>query len=80
MRRGCVGSARLLAEGQPVAAPAIRLEIALYALEVARGRFVKTTAYNQQIPGPLLRLTAGRPLTSRSSTAPPCPRSSTGMD
>jgi FtsP/CotA-like multicopper oxidase with cupredoxin domain len=39
------------------------IDIAPYALEVAAKRFVKTTAYNGQVPGPLLRLTEGRPVT-----------------
>jgi FtsP/CotA-like multicopper oxidase with cupredoxin domain len=39
------------------------LDIAPYALEVAPRRIVKTTAYNRQVPGPLLRLKDGRPVT-----------------
>src|SRR5258708_39939613 len=39
------------------------LDIAPYALEVAPRRIVKTTAYNRQVPGPLLRLKEGRPVT-----------------
>jgi FtsP/CotA-like multicopper oxidase with cupredoxin domain len=39
------------------------LEIAPYSLEVAPRRIVKTTAYNRQVPGPLLRLKEGQPVT-----------------
>jgi FtsP/CotA-like multicopper oxidase with cupredoxin domain len=39
------------------------LEIAPYALEVAPRRFIKTIAYNQQVPGPLLRLREDVPVT-----------------
>ncbi len=40
-----------------------RIDIAPYSFEVAPRRFVKTIAYNQQVPGPLLRLREGRPVT-----------------
>jgi FtsP/CotA-like multicopper oxidase with cupredoxin domain len=39
------------------------LEIGPYSLEVAANRFVKTIAYNGQVPGPLLRMREGRPVT-----------------
>ncbi|MEG9436687.1 multicopper oxidase family protein [Edaphobacter sp. HDX4] len=39
------------------------LDIAPYSLEISPGRFIKTIAYNQQIPGPLLRLKEGVPVT-----------------
>lgn len=39
------------------------IDIAPYSLEVAPRRFIKTTAYNQQVPGPLLRLKEGVPVT-----------------
>jgi FtsP/CotA-like multicopper oxidase with cupredoxin domain len=39
----------------------IRIERA--AIEVAPGRLVRTTTYNGQFPGPLLRLHPGRPIT-----------------
>jgi FtsP/CotA-like multicopper oxidase with cupredoxin domain len=39
------------------------LTIAPYSLEVSPKRFVKTTAYNAQVPGPLLRLKEGVPVT-----------------
>jgi FtsP/CotA-like multicopper oxidase with cupredoxin domain len=39
------------------------VEIAPYSLEVARNKFVKTIAYNGQVPGPLLRMREGLPVT-----------------
>jgi FtsP/CotA-like multicopper oxidase with cupredoxin domain len=39
------------------------LDIAPYSFEVSRHRFIKTIAYNQQVPGPLLRFKEGRPVT-----------------
>jgi len=39
------------------------LEIAPYSLEVAPRRFIKTVAYNRQVPGPLLRLKENLPIT-----------------
>ena len=39
------------------------LVIAPYALEVAPKKFVKTVAYNGQVPGPLLRMKEGVPVT-----------------
>jgi FtsP/CotA-like multicopper oxidase with cupredoxin domain len=39
------------------------IDIAPYSLEVAPRRFIKTIAYNQQVPGPLLRLKEGVPVT-----------------
>ena len=40
-----------------------RIEIAPYSLEVARNKFVRTIAYNGQVPGPLLRMKEGRRVT-----------------
>ena len=40
----------------------LRLRIEPYTLELGRGVTVKTTAYNGQVPGPLLRLREGRPV------------------
>jgi len=37
-----------------------RLEIAPYKLEVRAGHFIDTLAYNQQVPGPLLRMREGQ--------------------
>jgi FtsP/CotA-like multicopper oxidase with cupredoxin domain len=39
------------------------LDIAPYSFEVAPHHFIKTIAYNQQVPGPLLRFKEGRPVT-----------------
>jgi FtsP/CotA-like multicopper oxidase with cupredoxin domain len=39
------------------------LDIAPYSLEVSPHRIIKTIAYNQQTPGPLLRFKEGRPVT-----------------
>ena len=39
------------------------LRIAPLSLELAPGRLIKTTGYNGQVPGPLLRLREGRPVT-----------------
>lgn len=39
------------------------LDIAPYSLEISPRRFIKTIAYNQQVPGPLLRLKEGVPVT-----------------
>jgi FtsP/CotA-like multicopper oxidase with cupredoxin domain len=39
------------------------LEIAPYSLEISGKHTVKTVAYNQQIPGPLLRFQEGKPVT-----------------
>jgi FtsP/CotA-like multicopper oxidase with cupredoxin domain len=38
------------------------IEIAPYSLEVGAGHFIKTIAYNQQVPGPLLRLKENVPV------------------
>jgi FtsP/CotA-like multicopper oxidase with cupredoxin domain len=46
-----------------LAEPDYSLTIAPYALEVSPRRFIKTTAYNQQAPGPLLRMKEGVPVT-----------------
>jgi FtsP/CotA-like multicopper oxidase with cupredoxin domain len=39
------------------------LDIAPYSLEVSSHKIIKTIAYNQQVPGPLLRFKEGRPIT-----------------
>ena len=39
------------------------LEIAPYTFEASPRRFIKTVAYNGHVPGPLLRLKEGRPVT-----------------
>jgi len=53
---GCVSAAALRAD-----TPAdITLRIADLNLEVAPGRFIKTTGYNGQAPGPVLRMKEGK--------------------
>jgi FtsP/CotA-like multicopper oxidase with cupredoxin domain len=42
--------------------PDTTIRIAPLALEIAPGRVIKTTAYNGQVPGPLLRLREGQPV------------------
>jgi FtsP/CotA-like multicopper oxidase with cupredoxin domain len=39
------------------------LEIAPYSLEVSPNHFIRTVAYNGQVPGPLLRMREGSPVT-----------------
>ena len=39
------------------------IEIAPYTLELSPKHHIKTTAYNQQVPGPLLRFTEGKQVT-----------------
>ncbi len=39
------------------------IEIAPYALEISARHTIRTIAYNQQVPGPLLRFHEGRPVT-----------------
>jgi len=46
-----------------LAEPDHSLVIAPYSVEIAPRRFIKTVAYNQQVPGPLLRLKEGVPVT-----------------
>ena len=48
---------------QPGPAADITLRIAEVEWELAPKRSIRTIAYNGQVPGPLLRATAGRPLT-----------------
>jgi FtsP/CotA-like multicopper oxidase with cupredoxin domain len=48
---------------QDLSAPDYRLEIAPATLEFAPGRSLRTLAYNGQIPGSLLRMKEGRPVT-----------------
>jgi len=59
------GSAALLASAQSdVPAPAdYTLDIAPYALELSAHSVVETIAYNAQVPGPLIRLREGTPVT-----------------
>ncbi len=47
----------------PQPAPDYTLEIAPYTLDLSPKRSVKTLAYNGQVPGPLLRMKEGKPIT-----------------
>jgi FtsP/CotA-like multicopper oxidase with cupredoxin domain len=58
-----VSSAALGALAQQAAPADYTLEIAPYEVEVASRRTVKTIAYKRQVPGSLLRLKEGRPVT-----------------
>lgn len=49
-----------LAKDQP---PDYALDIAPYTLDLSPRHSIKTTAYNQQIPGPVLRFREGKPVT-----------------
>jgi FtsP/CotA-like multicopper oxidase with cupredoxin domain len=58
-----VASAALGAYARAEVSADYSLVIAPFALEVAAHRIVKTSVYNGQVPGPLLRLTEGKPVT-----------------
>ena len=58
-----VASAALAARAQQPAPADYTIDIAAYELEVAPRRTIKTIAYNRQVPGPLLRLREGQPVT-----------------
>jgi FtsP/CotA-like multicopper oxidase with cupredoxin domain len=49
--------------GTPSPVPDYRIEIAEIDWELAPRKKIRTTAYNGQIPGKLLRLTEGKPVT-----------------
>lgn len=51
------------AEAWPEPGPDYALEIASLSWELAPGKKIRTTAYNGGIPGPVLRLTEGKPVT-----------------
>ncbi|MBS1800219.1 MAG: multicopper oxidase family protein [Acidobacteria bacterium] len=57
------GAALLAGDARALAAPDHSLTIGPCSLEVSRRRFIRTTAYNGQSPGPLLRLLEGMPVT-----------------
>jgi FtsP/CotA-like multicopper oxidase with cupredoxin domain len=57
-----VAAAALDAHAQPAPAD-YAIDIAAFELDVAAHRTIKTIAYNRQVPGPLLRLKEGRPVT-----------------
>ena len=50
-------------ESQPDSVPDYRIEIAEIDWELAPKKKIRTTAYSGQIPGPLLRVTEGKPVT-----------------
>src|SRR6202044_2360848 len=56
-------SAALGTRAQPSAAADYSIDIAPYALQVSPRKSIKTVAYNAQVPGPLLRLKEGQPVT-----------------
>ncbi len=49
--------------GVPSSEPDYKLDIGGYTFEVAPKKFLKTIAYNQQVPGPLLRMKRGQSVT-----------------
>ena len=53
-------AAGLLRPASAAAAPDVTLEIAPYLLEASPKHRIETVAYNGQVPGPLLRMKAGR--------------------
>jgi FtsP/CotA-like multicopper oxidase with cupredoxin domain len=57
-----VAAAALRARAQQTAPADYTIDIADYELEVAPRRTIKTIAYNRQVPGPLLRLQEGHPV------------------
>ncbi len=57
-----VSYADTLGLAQHLSQPDYTVRIAPLALEIAPGKVIKTTAYNGQVPGPLLRLQEGRPV------------------
>jgi FtsP/CotA-like multicopper oxidase with cupredoxin domain len=60
---GLPASSGLPMLSQQIAAADYTLEIAPYSLQVSDRKTIKTTAYNQQVPGPLLRFKEGRAVT-----------------
>ncbi len=58
-----VASAALAARAQQPSPADYTIDVAAYELEVAPRRTIKTIAYNRQVPGPLLRLREGQPVT-----------------
>ena len=69
-RREFLSLGGIAALGAPAAAkawtqtnPDFRLQIAPMKLEIAPGRVIHTIAYNDRVPGPLIRWPEGRPIT-----------------
>jgi FtsP/CotA-like multicopper oxidase with cupredoxin domain len=58
-----VAAAALDVPAQQPAPADYTIDIAAFELDVAAHRTIKTIAYNRQVPGPLLRLKEGRPVT-----------------
>lgn len=58
-----LASSALSMPGHALAPADYTLDIAAYDLEVAARRTLKTIAYNNQVPGPLMRFKEGRPVT-----------------
>jgi len=58
-----VAAAALDVPAQQLSPADYTIDIAAYELDVAAHRTIKTIAYNRQVPGPLLRLKEGRPVT-----------------
>jgi FtsP/CotA-like multicopper oxidase with cupredoxin domain len=56
---------------QPSPAADYTIDIAPYELEAGPHRRIRTTAYNGQVPGPLLRLKEGQPVTIEVSNQTP---------
>jgi FtsP/CotA-like multicopper oxidase with cupredoxin domain len=63
VKLGGILAASAAAPAQNLAAPDYTLDIAPYTLELSPSHSVRTIAYNQQVPGPLLRFKEGRPVT-----------------
>ena len=60
---GMAAASAMLPSGARALAKAdYTIEIAPYSLEVAPHKFIKTIAYNQQVPGALLRMREGTPV------------------
>ena len=65
------GSVLLGATPGAAAPPDVTLEIAPYTLEASPKHHIRTVAYNGQVPGPLLRLKEGQPVTIEVSNQTP---------
>jgi FtsP/CotA-like multicopper oxidase with cupredoxin domain len=53
----------LAAQAQPLPVADYTIDIAAFELDAGPRRHIKTTAYNGQVPGPLLKLKEGQPVT-----------------
>jgi FtsP/CotA-like multicopper oxidase with cupredoxin domain len=60
---GVSAASALLLPAAPETSADYSIEIASYTLEASPRHKIKTTAYNAQVPGPLLRLKEGQPVT-----------------